>query len=52
MIASGDAFDAGVSALEMSTHVGDLQRLGPATERPVSVEGEIWAPLIRRWFHG
>ena len=52
MIASGDAFDAGVSALEMSAHVGDLQRLGPATERPVSVEGEIWAPLIRRWFHG
>lgn len=52
MIHSGDAFDAGVSALVMSAHVGDLQRLRQATERPVSVEGEIWAPLIRRWFHG
>ena len=51
MVRGGDAFDAGVSALVMSAHVGDLQRLRQATERPVSVEGEIWAPLIRRWFH-
>lgn len=51
MVVSDDAFDAGVSALVMSAHIGALQRLQPATEPPISLEGEIWVPLMRRWFH-
>ncbi len=51
MVASDDAFDAGVSALMMSAHIGDLQKLQQATEPTISLEGEIWAPLVRRWFH-
>ena len=51
MVDSDDAFDAGVSALVMSAHVGDLNELQPAEEPPISLEGEIWVPLVRRWFH-
>ena len=44
MIGSGDAFDAGVSALVMSAHADELQGLKRATQEPKSVEGEIWSP--------
>ena len=44
MIGSGDAFDAGVSALVMSSHAAELQNLKCATQEPKSVEGEIWSP--------
>ncbi len=44
MIGSDDAFDAGVSALVMSTHVEELQRLQRAEQPPESWEGEIWRP--------
>ena len=44
MIQSGDAFDAGVSALVMSAHVGELLQLEQVDEPPRSVEGQIWSP--------
>ena len=44
MTGSGDAFDAGVSALVMSTHAGDLQILQQAVEPRRLMEGEIWSP--------
>ena len=44
MIGSGDAFDAGVSALVMSANVGNLQGLQQAVVLQRLLEGEIWAP--------
>ena len=44
MVGSGDAFDAGVSALVMSANAGNLRTLAPAHQRPQSVEGQIWLP--------
>ena len=44
MIGSGDAFDAGVSALVMSAHVGELRQLQQVDEPPRSLEGQIWSP--------
>lgn len=44
MIGSDDAFDAGISALAMSAHAQDLQKLNPATQAPKTLEGEIWSP--------
>ena len=51
MVNSDDAFDAGVSALVMSAHIGDLQKLQRSTDPAIALEGEIWVPLVRRWFH-
>ena len=50
MTGSPDAFDAGVSALVMSANVEALRGLQRATEPPVTLEGEIWAPKLNRWF--
>lgn len=44
MIGSDDAFDAGISALAMSAHAQDLQKLNPATQAPKTLEGKIWSP--------
>ncbi len=44
MVGSGDAFDAGVSALVMNANSGDLQRLQQAAEPRRLLEGEIWSP--------
>lgn len=44
MIGSADAFDAGVSALVMSEHAGELCHLQAAAQPPYSVEGIIWSP--------
>ena len=44
MIGSGDAFDAGVSALFMSAHAGELRRLPRPTQSRKLLEGEIWLP--------
>ena len=44
MIASDDAFDAGVSALVMSAHAEDIQRLQREGQEPTSMEGKIWVP--------
>ena len=44
MIESGDAFDAGVSALKMSTNGRNLRDLRRATDRRRLLEGEIWSP--------
>ena len=44
MIESGDAFDAGVSALVMSANGGNLRQLLGATDRRTLLEGEIWTP--------
>jgi hypothetical protein len=41
---SEDAFDAAVSALEMSRHQPTLATLGQATDRVALLEGEIWEP--------
>ena len=44
MIESGDAFDAGVSALVMSANGSNLQAMQPAMDQRTAVEGEIWSP--------
>ncbi len=44
MIGSPDAFDAGVSALVMSSHSGQFYRLQQAVGRQSLLEGEIWYP--------
>ena len=44
MIESGDAFDAGVSALAMSANGRNLRNLRRATDRRTLREGEIWSP--------
>ena len=44
MVASEDAFDAGVSALVMSAYAGDFRVLEQALRPPKSLEGEIWFP--------
>ena len=44
-IASEDAFDAFVSALEMSRHAASFARLDDETDACVRLEGKIWAPL-------
>ena len=44
MTGNDNAFDAGVSALAMSQHAGELCRLQGAAEPPYSVEGDIWPP--------
>lgn len=43
-IASEDAFDAFVSALEMSRHADTFARLQGETDADVRLEGRIWAP--------
>lgn len=43
-VASADAFDAAVSALEMSLHGSALERLRRPSDRQTLLEGEIWAP--------
>jgi hypothetical protein len=45
-IASEDAFDAAVSALEMARYVADLQRLPIEVDATMKLEGRIWHP---RW---
>ena len=47
MIGSPDAFDAGVSALVMSQHAGELGRLQGAAQPRYLVEGEMWPPADR-----
>ena len=44
MSESGDAFDAGVSALVMSANGRNLHGLRKATDRRTLQEGEIWSP--------
>lgn len=44
MIESGDAFDAGVSALVMSANGSNLRDLRQATDPRTLSEGEIWSP--------
>ena len=44
MIESGDAFDAGVSALVMSANGSNLHDLHRATDPTTLLEGEIWSP--------
>jgi ethanolamine ammonia-lyase small subunit len=41
-----DAFDAAVSALAMHRHLGELERLEPATDADVRLEGAIWYPGV------
>jgi hypothetical protein len=43
---SEDAFDAAVSALEMSRHIGEIERLPTLrSDAPERIEGAIWAPV-------
>ncbi len=44
VVASEDAFDAAVSALEMGRHLDGLGALAPATDATTLLEGEIWRP--------
>lgn len=44
MIESGDAFDAGVSALFMSAYGASLSALQPLTDARMLLEGHIWMP--------
>ena len=46
MTGSADAFDAGVSALVMSAHAGDLQGLHQAADPRELLEGNIWMPQM------
>lgn len=48
MVGSGDAFDAGVSALEISTHAGEIPTLSRPTQPLKLWEGEIWFPRQHR----
>ncbi len=42
---SDDAFDATVSAVMMSRHIGEFSSLGPTQDPTKQFEGEIWCPL-------
>jgi hypothetical protein len=42
--ASEDAFDAAVSALVMSAHMGEILRLPPVCDPVLELEGVIWYP--------
>ena len=44
MIESGDAFDAGVSAMVMSANGRNLRDLRRATDQRTLLEGKIWSP--------
>jgi hypothetical protein len=44
MVASEDAFDAGISALVMARHGADLARLRPTQDPVTLLEGDIWRP--------
>lgn len=44
---SEDAFDAAVSAIEMSRHAGDLASFSPARDSVERIEGAIWLPAER-----
>jgi hypothetical protein len=44
MLASEDAFDAGISALVMDDHRGDLAALQPTDDPVTMVEGDVWRP--------
>jgi hypothetical protein len=44
MVESEDAFDAGISALVMDRHAGDLARLGPTSDPVTLLEGDVWRP--------
>jgi hypothetical protein len=44
MIESEDAFDAGISALVMDQHTGELARLGPTSDPVTRLEGDVWRP--------
>jgi hypothetical protein len=44
LVASEDAFDAGVSALVMSQHADEFERLAPETDTELRLEGRIWSP--------
>lgn len=43
-VASEDAFDAAVSALEMYVHLDELRSLPPETDPDHRLEGRIWCP--------
>lgn len=44
MIGNDNAFDAGISALEMCKHAQEFAKLPRATAPPKLLEGEIWRP--------
>ena len=47
MIESEDAFDAGLSALVMDRHAGELARLRPTADPVMRLEGDVWRPAPR-----
>ena len=44
MVASEDAFDAGISALVMHDHLDDLGSLQQSTDPVTLLEGDVWRP--------
>ncbi len=43
-VSSEDAFDAAISAMVMSEHESDIERLEPTADPVTRLEGAIWRP--------